>query len=43
VERFGEPAPVQPAKAEERKAPRHGRRRSPDRASGPRPRRPRGG
>ncbi len=43
VERFGEPAPVEQTKPDERKAPRHGRRRSPDRASGPRPRRPRGG
>jgi 23S rRNA pseudouridine2605 synthase len=42
VERFGEPAPVQQTKPEEHKAPRRGRRRSPDRASGPRPRRPRG-
>jgi 23S rRNA pseudouridine2605 synthase len=42
VERHGEPAPIQPSKPEERKAPRHGRRRSPDRASGPRPRHPRG-
>jgi 23S rRNA pseudouridine2605 synthase len=42
VERFGEPAPVPQTKPEEGKAPRRGRRRSPDRASGPRPRRPRG-
>jgi 23S rRNA pseudouridine2605 synthase len=42
VERHGEPAPIQPSKAEVRKAPRRGRRRSPDRASGPRPRHPRG-
>ena len=42
VERFGEPALVQQTKPEEGKAPRRGRRRSPDRASGPRPRRPRG-
>jgi 23S rRNA pseudouridine2605 synthase len=42
VERHGEPAPIQPSKAEVRKAPRHGRRRSSDRASGPRPRHPRG-
>ena len=42
VERFGERAPIQQTKPEERKAPRRGRRRSPDRASGPRPRRPRG-
>ena len=42
VERHGEPAPIQPSKADVRKAPRHTRRRSPDRASGPRPRHPRG-
>jgi len=42
VERFGEPALVQQTKPEEGKATRRGRRRSPDRASGPRPRRPRG-
>ena len=42
VERHGEPAPIQPSETEVRKAPRHGRRRSPDRASGPRPRHPRG-
>jgi 23S rRNA pseudouridine2605 synthase len=42
VERHGQPAPIQPGKAEARKAPHHGRRRSPDRASGPRPRHPRG-
>ena len=42
VERFGQPAPIQQSRPEEGKASRHGRRRSPDRASGPRPRRPRG-
>jgi 23S rRNA pseudouridine2605 synthase len=42
VERIGEPPPVLQAKPEEGKAPRRGRRRSPDRAAGPRPRRPRG-
>ena len=43
VERFGQPAPVQQSKPEGRKIGRPGgRRRSPDRASGPRPRRPRG-
>jgi len=42
VERYGEPPPMQPRKPESRKAGRHGRRRSPDRASGPRPRHPRG-
>jgi 23S rRNA pseudouridine2605 synthase len=42
VERYGQPAPIQQSNPEGRKASRHGRRRSPDRASGPRPRRPRG-
>jgi 23S rRNA pseudouridine2605 synthase len=42
VERHGEPSPTPQRKPEGRKAGRHGRHRSPDRASGPRPRRPRG-
>jgi 23S rRNA pseudouridine2605 synthase len=42
VERHGQPAPIQQSKPEERNTRRNGRRRSPDRASGPRPRRPRG-
>jgi 23S rRNA pseudouridine2605 synthase len=42
VERYGQSAPAQQTKPEGRNASRHGRRRSPDRASGPRPRRPRG-
>ena len=42
VERYGQPAPIQQSKPEGRKAGRRGRRRSPDRASGPRPRRPQG-
>ena len=42
IERFGQPAPIQQSKPEGRKIGRPGRRRSPDRASGPRPRGPRG-
>ena len=42
VERFGQAPKIEPDKIETRKSDRHGRRRSPDRASGPRPRRPRG-
>jgi 23S rRNA pseudouridine2605 synthase len=42
VERYGQPAPVEPKKTQERKFTPRGRRRSPDRASGPRPRSPRG-
>jgi len=42
VERFGRAPKIEPNKTEIRKSDRHGRRRSPDRASGPRPRRPRG-
>jgi 23S rRNA pseudouridine2605 synthase len=42
VERYGKSAPIQQSKPEGPKTSRHGRRRSPDRASGPRPRRPRG-
>jgi len=42
VERYGQSAPTQQSKPEGRKASRRGRRRSPDRASGPRPHRPRG-
>jgi 23S rRNA pseudouridine2605 synthase len=42
VERRGEPSPIPQRNPNERKAGRHGRRRSPDRASGPRPHRPRG-
>ena len=42
VERHGQPAPIQQSKPEERNTRRNGRRRSPDRASGPRPRGPRG-
>jgi 23S rRNA pseudouridine2605 synthase len=42
VERYGQPAPVEPKKPQERKFTPRGRRRSPDRASGPRPRSPRG-
>jgi 23S rRNA pseudouridine2605 synthase len=42
VERYGEPPPPPPPKPEERKFSPRGRRRSPDRAAGPRPRRPRG-
>ena len=42
VERLGQPAPIQQSKPEGRNIGRTGRRRSPDRASGPRPRRPRG-
>ncbi len=42
VERFGQPAPIEPKKPEERKFSPRGRRRSPDRGSGPRPRSPRG-
>jgi 23S rRNA pseudouridine2605 synthase len=42
VERHGEPSSAPQRKPDEHKAGRRGRRRSPDRASGPRPRRPRG-
>ena len=42
VERYGQPAPVEQKKPEQRKFNPRGRRRSPDRASGPRPRSPRG-
>jgi len=42
VERYGQPAPIQESKTKPRNTSRHGRRRSPDRASGPRPHRPRG-
>ena len=42
VERFGQAPKIEPDKIETRKSDRHSRRRSPDRASGPRPRRPRG-
>jgi len=42
VERYGQPAPSEQKKPQERKFNPRGRRRSPDRASGPRPRSPRG-
>src|SRR5262249_11316631 len=42
VERYGQQAPIQESKTKARNASRQGRRRSPDRASGPRPHRPRG-
>jgi 23S rRNA pseudouridine2605 synthase len=41
VERYGEPPPPPPPKPEQRKFSPRGRRRSPDRAAGPRPRSPR--
>jgi 23S rRNA pseudouridine2605 synthase len=42
VERYGQPPPAEAQKTEERKFTPRGRRRSPDRSSGPRPRSPRG-
>jgi 23S rRNA pseudouridine2605 synthase len=42
VERYGQPAPSEQKKPQERKFNPRGRRRSPDRGSGPRPRSPRG-